>query len=63
MSDETFISENAALHILMGQGDFTHSQARIVLAHSRKQGMGGAIYYPMAYIYMRADANIGRQED
>lgn len=59
MSDQTYISERAAMRILMGEGDYSEGQARIILGHSRKQAMGGAVYYPMTYIYRRA--NEGRQ--
>lgn len=62
MSDSTYISEAAALRILRQEGDFTESQARIVLLHSRKQSMAGADYYPMRYIYKRARDNAAKPE-
>lgn len=52
--DEAYISEAAALRILRQEGDYTESQARIILGHSRKRDMFGGTYYPMAYIYKRA---------
>ena len=61
MADETFISEAAAMRILRQEGDFTESQARIVLNHSRKQAMGGGTYYPMTYVYKRAAANARKE--
>ena len=54
MSDQTYISEAAALRILMQQGDYSENQARIILMHSLKQSFSGANYYPMKYIYKRA---------
>lgn len=54
MADATYISERAALRILMQEGDYTESQARIILGHSKKQAAMGATYYPMDYIYKRA---------
>lgn len=63
MSDEVFISEAKALQILTGDGDFTESQARIVLMHSRKQDYSGATYYPATYISKRAHDNAARIED
>ena len=54
MSDETFISEAAAMRILLQDGDYTESQARIILNHSRKQSFDGAAYYPLSYISKRA---------
>lgn len=62
MSDETFISEAAAMRILRHDGDFTECQARIVLSHSSKQAMGDATYYPMRYVYKRARDNAARPE-
>lgn len=61
MADQTYISEAAALRILRERGDFTDSQARIVLAHSLKQSFDGATYYPMSYIYKRAKANAAKE--
>ena len=52
--DETFISERQALSILMTQGYYAESQARAILAHSRKIAYNGGDYYPMSYIYKRA---------
>lgn len=63
MADATYISEPAALRILRDQGDFTDCQARIVLAHSRKQSFDGVPYYPMSYIYRRAATNAARQQE
>lgn len=54
MSDEIYISEDRALHILIQQGDYTESQARIILGHSLKQSYDGRTFYPARYIAMRA---------
>ena len=62
MADETYISEHAAMQVLTRDGDFTHGQAAIVLLHSKKQGVSGANYYPMGYVYKRANANALRPE-
>lgn len=62
MTDETFISEPAAMRILRHDGDFTDCQARIVLNHSRKQSIGGDSYYPMRYVYKRARDNAAKPE-
>jgi hypothetical protein len=61
MSD-TYVSERAALRILIQDGEFTEAQARIVLAHSLKQTMDGGTYYPMTYIYKRAKAHALKTE-
>lgn len=63
MSDEIFISEAKALGILTRDGDFTESQARIVLMHSRQQSYDGATYYPATYISKRARDNAARIEE
>lgn len=60
MTDEIYIIEAKALQILMSDGDFTESQARIVLSHSLKQSFDGATYYPAAYIAKRAADNVAR---
>jgi len=62
MSD-TYISEAAAMRILMQEGDFHESQARIVLGHSRKQSFSGGTYYPMTYVYKRARDNAARPDN
>jgi hypothetical protein len=62
MTDETYISEAAALRILRQIGDFTDNQARIVLMHSKRQDVSGAPYYPMRYIYKRARDNAARPD-
>lgn len=53
MSD-TYISEAAALRILMQEGEYAESQAQIVLNHSLRANIMGGNYYPMDYIYKRA---------
>lgn len=53
--DESFISERAALTILMTHGDYAESQARTILTHSRKVSYDGGNYYPMSYIYARTN--------
>lgn len=63
MSDAIYIEERKAMRILMGVGDFTESQARIVLGHSLKQDFGGATYYPLTYIEKRAADNAARNEE
>jgi len=63
MKDETFISERQALSVLMQDGDYTESQARIILGHSRKMAYDGGNYYPMSYIYKRADEGKNRQDE
>lgn len=60
MADQTYISEAAALRILIQNGDFTEAQARIVLSHSHGMRMDGADYFPMKYIYQRAKTNARR---
>ena len=62
MTDDTYISEAAALRILRQDGDFTDAQARIILAHSKSQAFSGAPYYPMRYVYKRARDNATRPE-
>lgn len=54
MADETYISEASALRILMQDGDYSESQARIILNHSLKQRFDGSDYYPLKYISKRA---------
>lgn len=63
MADETWISESAAMGILVNDGDFAPNQARIVLGHSLKKDMFGGTYYPMKYIYQRANGNVARVEE
>ena len=62
MADEIFISETQAMRVLRQQGDFTESQARIVLGHSRKQTIMGETYYPATYIGKRAAENAARED-
>jgi hypothetical protein len=62
MTDETYISEAAALRILRQKGDFTDNQARIVLLHSKRKEVGGAPYYPTRYIYKRARDRAARPD-
>jgi hypothetical protein len=62
MASDTYISEAAAMRVLMRDGDFCASQARIVLTHSRKQSFDGTDYYPMGYIYKRAKDNAARPD-
>jgi hypothetical protein len=54
MTDEIYIHEARALRILMSEGDYAESQARIILAHSRQQLFGTETYYPASYIAKRA---------
>ena len=54
MSDSMYIRENIALSILMVDGDYSESQARIILGHSLKQEFDGETYYPADYIAKRA---------
>ena len=51
---DVYISEGAALRILMIDGDFSEAQARIVLGHSRQQAYEGRTLYPATYISKRA---------
>lgn len=55
----TMISENRAMMILCREGDFTESQARIVLMHSRREA--GPLY-PSEYVYKRARENRARPD-
>lgn len=56
MADKTFIAEHRALALLM-QADYTETQARAILTHSKKQAYNGGTYYPLDYIMKRASAN------
>lgn len=60
MADDTYINEQAALHILITQGDYTESQARIILMHSLAKEIDGASYYPSRYIHQRAERRASR---
>lgn len=53
MADETYIAEHRAIALLMA-ADYTETQARCILTHSKKQSFGGGTYYPLAYITKRA---------
>lgn len=62
MAAETYINKARAMSILTGAGDFTPTQAEIVLMHSRKQARNGQTMYPAAYIMERARENAARPE-
>lgn len=53
------ISENRAMMILCGEGDFTENQARIVLAHALKKP--GPLFDSI-YVYRRARENRKRED-
>ncbi len=59
---DAYMSERAAMRVLVSQGDYHESQARIVLAHSKRQLFDGVNYYPVAYIHRRAADNAARAE-
>ena len=63
MTDEIYISERAALLILMVDGDYSECQARIVLGRSRKQSFDGQTMYPATYISKRAADHAAKPED
>ena len=55
--DQAYISKARALQILRRDGDFTETQARIVLNNSHGQRFDGEDYYPLGYISKRAKQN------
>ena len=59
---DIYISEGAALRLLMVDGDYSEAQARIVLSHSRQQVYEGRTMYPVAYISKRARDHAAKPE-
>lgn len=59
---DIYISEGAALRLLMIDGDYSEAQARIVLSHSRQQVYEGRTMYPVAYISKRARDHAAKPE-
>lgn len=59
---DAYMSERTAMRMLVSQGDFAEGQARIVLAHSRRQVFDGVNYYPIAYVHRRAAENAAKAE-
>ena len=59
---DIYISEGAALRLLMIDGDFSEAQARIVLSHSRQQVYEGRTMYPVSYISKRARDHAAKPE-
>lgn len=55
MTDAIYIRESIALAMLMVDGDYSESQARIILSHSLKQTIGDCTYYPATYIANRCN--------
>lgn len=59
--DKTYLSEERALALLVTQGDYTETQARAVLTHSKKRAFAGVTYYPKNYIYKRLRENKNKE--
>ena len=55
MADK-YIDEPTALHVLCARGDYSPTQAKIILGHSLKKICNGAPHYPAKYIHERANA-------
>ncbi len=61
MDNGLYIPERRAMSILQRDGDFTESQARIVLMHSKRQAYDGKDMYPLTYIADRARNNAAKE--
>ena len=57
-----WIDFSEALALLTGRGEFSESQALIVMGHSLQRNISGATYYPRDYMEKRATDHANKPE-